>query len=257
MKLIFQLLLITLIVSCSKVYDVEKKNGVYFISDIELEFANPREVLWEVGIKREVTISKGLRISSSIPRISDHSKKILRSISGIDSWLIRLSKKSRDHLVPLDHFHINLDNISRNTRNLTINLYYHAAAVSKKFRLFHCPAFKHRSRLGDFDIEERENNTRKYLFVRPVDKFRGRARKMRFAPMVISSGRELKGIYQLDIALYNSKTKMRYGRWLPAKNGLVIERDKIISVPSCIGIKEEHRPLPQSKLPKIQDLEIR
>lgn len=251
------LLCLFLLVSCSKVYDLEKKNGVYYLPDLSLKLSNPRDIPWEVGRKREVTISKGVRLSSSIPRISQKAQRTLYKLNGTDSWLIRLSRKARGTLFALEHFYINLNNITRNTKDFTVNLYYHAAAVSKRFRLFHCPAFNHRYKVASLSLENRNEAIPSELFVRAVDKFRGRATRLRFAPMVISGGRNLKGIYQIDMALYNSKTKMRYSNWFPVQNYLAISGDRNVSVPSCLGIKEENTPLPESKMPSIKDLEIK
>lgn len=251
------LLLIPLLFSCSKVYELEKKSGLYYIPNVDVELLNPREIDWAVGRKREENVSKGIRMSSKIPRLSDDAKMTLANLHGIDSWLIKVSRYKRGQSQPLGFFYINLNNITRNTKDFTINLYYHAAAVSKRFRLFHCPAFNHRLKTTRFDLEDRSIPRSSDLFIRPTNRFPGKASRLRFAPMVVSGGRNLRGVYHVDMSLYNSKSKMRYSNWFPVKESLHVTSESQVAVASCAGIREENNPLPESKMPSIKDLEIK
>lgn len=256
-KLLLHLSFLSLIISCNDVYELELKNGLYYIPNLNVELVNAREIEWLVGRKREENVSKGIRFASTIPRLSDKAKKILKNLHGIDSWLIRVVKKQRGYDQPMGYFYINLHNITRNTKDFTINLYYHAASVSKRFRLFHCPAFNHRLKTTQFSLENSSSNSPQDLYVRVSGKFPGRVSRLRFAPMVISGGRKLRGIYQVELALYNSQSKMRYSKWFVSSDNLQVASEVQISVPSCNGIKEENNPLPESKMPSIKDLEIK
>ena len=250
-------LIFILFSSCSEVYEVEKKNGLYKISKLSVELTNPRNIEWLVGRKREETISKGVRFSSTIPRISTESQRTLKAKHGIDSWLIKISKKTRGTSQSLGYFYINLSNITRNTKDFTVNLYYHAAAVSKRFRLFHCPAFGHRLEVSNFSLEDRSTIASDDLYIRATNRFPGRVSRLRFAPMVVSGGRSLRGAFHVDMALYNSKTKMMFSKWFPVDKTLLVSQETSVAVASCAGIKEENRPLPESKMPSIEDLQIR
>lgn len=251
------ILLLFLLTSCNKVYELHKKNGVHYLKDMNGEIQNLKNIEWDIGRKREVTISKGIRFTSSIPRISKDSKNILMKKYGVDSWLIKVSRIRRGQVMALDHFYIRLENMTRTTKDFTVNLYYHAASVSKRFRLFHCPAFNHRYTLKDFSLEDRSSSIKRDLYIRPVRTLPGKATRLRFAPIIVSGGVSLVGKYIVDLALYNSKTKRVYSSWYPINGVIDITREMASSVASCNGIKEENNPLPESKMPSIQDLEIK
>lgn len=249
--------LLFLLTSCSKVYDVQKKNSVFYIPDVDEKITYPRDVDWEVGKQKEAIISKGIRFASTVPRISQEGMETLRNAYGVDSWLIRVNRTRRGNTQAVGYFFIHLHNLTRNTKDFTINLYYHAASVSKRFRMFHCPAFEHRFKITDYEIENRTMPSNLDLFVRPTTKFPGKVSRLRFAPMVLSGGRSLQGIYNVDIALYNSKSKMIFSNWHPIGGTLIVNSEVMVPVASCNGVREENVPLPQSKMPSIKDLEIK
>ena len=242
---------------CTKVHEVQKKNGLLYIPKLQPALSDPRVIDWKVGRKRESTVSKGIRFSSTIPRLSDDAKKILRQNGGIDSWLIKISRVKRGYDQNIGYFYMNLHSITRATKKFTVNLYYHSASVSKRFRLFHCPAFNHRLAVTDFSLKSRSIIGTNDLYVRANKRFPGKVSQLRFAPTVVSGGRSLVGTYHVDMALYNSKTKIRYSDWLSAEKALYIGQENAVGVASCLGIKEENTPLPESKMPSLRDLEIK
>lgn len=257
MTMVYKLILLFTLISCNKVHDLHKQNGLHFIKEMYTEISNYADVRWDIGRKREVDISKGVRITSTLPSVSSESKKILRKKYGIDSWLIKVSRFRRGYAQSLGYFTVKLENMSRTTKDFTINLYYHAAAVSKRFRLFHCPAFNHRLSISSLRLNKRENISKKNLYVRLVERFPGKTSKLTFAPSVLSGGKALTGKYYIDLALYNSKKKQRYSDWSKGGNLISISQEFSKAVKSCLGVKEENHPLPSSKLPSIRDFEIK
>lgn len=256
-KLLIFSLIILLTNGCDDLNEVEEKNGLFFISNLEPEMSEPRIIDWKIGRKREKIVSKGLRISSTIPRLSDKAKRILQQKGSIDSWIIRITKETRGASQNIGYFYMKLHNITRSTKQFTISLYYHAASVSKRFRLFHCPAFNHRLEVTNFDIRDRSFIEKENLYIRPLDSFPGQVSQLRFAPTVVSGGQSLIGVYHIDMALYSAKTKIIHSKWLPVKGALHITQETPVSVPSCLGIKEENTPLPESNMPSLRDLEIK
>ncbi len=254
--MIKKLCILVFLCSCNKVYDVHKKNGVYFLKDVQTKVQSLKDIEWDIGKSKEATISKGLRFSSSIPNLSQESKIVLSKRYGVDSWLIQISRIRKGQKVALGHFYIRLANMTRTTKDFTVNLYYHAAAVSKRFRMFHCPAFNHRLRLEDYDLVKTKRLKSDDIFIRPIRRLNAKAIALQFAPMVVSGGRSLLGKYVVDLAFYNSKRKQIYSNWFPSEGTISITREVNNIVKSCFGVKEESTPLPESKMPSIRDLEI-
>jgi hypothetical protein len=147
--------------------------------------------------------------------------------------------------------------MTRNTKKVSVSLFYQAASVSKSFRNFHCPAFNHRYEIEDFEIKKRNGAKMEDIYVRLVQQIRGKVGQLRFAPTVLPGGLNLAGNYLVDMALYSSRKKQRYSNWHKASGMLNISREVIRNVQSCIGVKEENNPLPSSRIPNIRDLEIK
>lgn len=251
------LILMLFISGCTKVHELEKKNGIYFIKDIKTEIKEVKHINWMVGLKREIEVSKGMRLSITVPVISDKAKNILYAKYGIDSWVYRFSRTKRGRQDPLGFTYYHFDNISRNTKAFMLNIYYHAASVSNHFRNFHCPAFDHRFYLGDVDLNKRTINESPTVYVRSMPSVKGKVDKLGFMPLIFTAGRSMMGEYEIDFALYNTKTKQRFSKWMPVHNKINIRQEVYRSVASCAGIKEELRPLPSSKPLDIRSLEIK
>ena len=65
------------------------------------------------------------------------------------------------------------------------------------------------------------------------------------------------GDYSVQMALYNSNQKKIYSNWYKVKNYIPVKKELNVSVPSCIGVKEENDPNSRKKNFNIQDLEIK
>lgn len=251
------LLLILLSLSCTKMHDVKTNNGIDYLEGVYSEMTQVKNVEWKVGRKKDKTVSRGIRITTEVPRVSDEAKTHLYEKYGIDSWIFKFSRiiRGRKDLVGNIYYHFN--NISRSTEAFSLNIYYHASSVSERFRAFHCPAFEHRSLLKDVKIRTSKNITPKNLYVRTTSKEPAKVERLSFSPHIFSAGRSLIGDYIVEYALYNSQTKQLYSNWARVSGTVPITSEKNISLPSCLGIKEEDKPLPESRRFKLQDLEIK
>ncbi|MBD65182.1 MAG: hypothetical protein CME62_08245 [Halobacteriovoraceae bacterium] len=249
-------LLFVLLLGCTKVHDLKDKNGILYLEDVESEMTQVKHVEWEVGLKKEITISRGIRISTSVPVISESAKKTMFRKHGVDSWLFRFNRTRRGRTDQLGHVYYHFDNISRSTKTFTLNIYYHASAVSKQFYHFHCPAFDHRSYLPDIELEDSSADA-EGVFVRAMSKVPARVHRLGFNPMVLSAGRSMLGEYTVEFALYNSESKQLFSKWHQVAGKIPLNQEITRTVSSCAGVKEEENPLPQSKPFDIRNIEIR
>ena len=253
------LLIFTLVFSSSCMNETELalKNGIHYVPNVSTEIERAYIVPWKVGLKREAEVSMGVRFFSTIPMLSDDAEDTLINKYGIDSWVIRFTRVRRNKHFRMRYFFIKFKNITRNTKNISVSLFYQAAAVSKKFRFFHCPAFDHRYEVRSFQLEERSGRKSSDIFVRSIEKLNAKVTRFKFSPMVLPAGRSLKGDYYVDYALFDSQRKQRYSNWHAVDKVLSIQQELSKIVASCAGIKEEYEPLPQSRVPDITDFEIK
>ena len=249
------LIILFLISSCTKMHDVKNANGIDFLENVSSEITNVKAVEWQVGRKKDKTISRGIRITTTVPRVSDDAKIHLFKKHGIDSWIFKFSRVVRGRKDHVGNIYYHFNNISKSTEAFSLNIYYHASAVSERFRAFHCPAFDHRSLLKEVDLKA-TNVTPENIYVRSLSTEPAKVERLSFSPHIFSGGRSMLGDFIVEYALYNSKTKQLFSEWKKAYGHIPITREERVSLPSCLGIKEEEKPLPESRRFKLQDLEI-
>lgn len=247
---------IFLIASCTKMHDIKTDNGIDFLENVSVKITNVKVVEWDVGRKKDKLVSRGIRVTTTVPRVSDDAKELLYSKYGIDSWIFKFSRINRGKKDLVGNIFYHFNNISKSTEAFSLNIYYHASSVSERFRAFHCPAFDHRSILKDVDVEYSKSVAPENIYVRTLSSEPAKVERLSFSPHIFSAGRSLRGDFIVEYALYNSKTKQIYSDWKSAEGMIPITREEKVSLPSCLGIKEEEKPLPESRRFKLQDLEI-
>ena len=248
--ILFSLMLFT---ACDKELQLKSQNGLNYLEDVSTEIKKSKNVEWEVGKTREKVVSKGIQLNINVPRISFDSQQRLQSVN---SWIYKFTKVTRKEKRHLGYISIPFKTIIKSERLFTIHLFYHAASISKYFRNFHCPAFEHRLKVVDYEVVSRQQPNRKDLYVRNMGSIVGKVTKTYSTPLIFSTGIDLKGEYLIDVALYDARAKKRFSKWIPLENKLVVNSEEKVTVPSCIGVKEEYNPLRQSRQPNIKDLEI-
>ena len=256
MNIISLIFFLTTFVACTKMHDVENKNGIDYLADIRSEIVGVKNVEWSVGRKKNKTISRGIRISTEVPRVSEEAKTTLYKKYGVDSWIFKFTKINRGRTSSVGNIYYHFNNISRVTENFSLNIYYHASTVSQRFRNFRCPAFGHRLLINNMDLEYRSKISAKNIYIREMEIEPAKVDRLSFSPHIFSSGRSLKGKFKVKYALYNSKTKQVFSKWTDVAGAISVTEERSISVPSCLGIKEELKPLPESRDFNLKDFEI-
>lgn len=253
----FFLMTFFIFVGCTKEYELQKKNGVYFLENIDVGIENIRHIEWKVGKTRSEIVSRGMRIDTKVPHINSEAISFLRSKFGIDGWIYKFEREDRGRSEHLGYVYYPLANISGSTKTFSLNIYYHASVVSNRFRAFHCPAFDHRLLLDDIDVSTQNNNYDNNIYIRPKETIRAKVSKLQFTTHIFSAGTSMIGDYSVQMALYNSNQKKIYSNWYKVKNYIPVKKELNVSVPSCIGVKEENDPNSRKKNFNIQDLEIK
>jgi hypothetical protein len=255
MKGFLFIILIFSIQSCTKWHEVKEGNGILYIDNAESEIHSLSETQWKVGKKKNKTISKGIRFKFDIPKISSEGALKLSKKHRVDSWIFRIVKKSRGKLQNLGNIAYDLANISSATNDITVRIFYHAASISQVYRNFKCPAFSHRYKLNQFEIQDSIKATSD-IFASRGKRLAGRYIKPSFAPVIFSSGLTLIGNYTVEYALFNSAEKKLYSKWYKANNSIDVISEGRVSVPSCAGVKEENDSN-SNRPPRAEDFRIR
>lgn len=243
-------------ISCTKRHEVIKKKSLHYVKDVISETSEPSVLPWKVGLKKEMTLSQGIHFYTQIPIIEEDGIKVLKKKYGITSWIFRILRVKNGQRDILDYSYANLTTSAQKEKRLNLRLYYSAAAVSKQFRSFHCPAFKHRKKIEFIKLKKIPSVLPTNIFTKSFGRVNAAAKHLRFSFKNIEAGRVLSGNYHIEYALYNSKTKKRYSRWLMGSHKIQVAKEVSLIIPSCAGINEEVRPLPQSIRSKGQILKF-
>lgn len=253
MKLFF---ILFLFISCSKQVTVNKQNGIFYISDIDLSIGNARAIKWEVGLKREKIVSQGILLSLDVAHMKSSDQEKLISAYGIDSWIYRIIRKKNNRKEIIGHIELPFNKISSTTDDFTIQILYAAAIPSDKFRRFYCPAFNHRKLITDLKTLETPHDPFT-LYMSPNETIKSQTQTLEYINISFSGGTSLQGEYFTEIALYNRGNKKVYGKFHLLNGSVKIDKEKEVQIQSCVGIKEEVRPLPSSRKTRLQDFEIK
>jgi hypothetical protein len=251
----FFLILFTTI-SCTKKVKVQKKNGIYTVSEINVELEGFKHIEWEVGQEREVDISQGIILRISVPHMKEKDIKALAKRYGVDGWIYKIVKINKGRRSIIGYVELPFRKVNKTTDNFSAHILYAAAAPSIRFRRFRCPAFNHRKKITGLDMETK-NKDKLSLFLSVSDPIRSRIDNLDQMPLIFSGGMSLIGSYHVELALYNRSEKQVHGRFTRLPGTVFITREVEMKVSSCFGIKEEVKPLPGSREPRIQDLEIK
>ncbi len=250
------LLLAILFISCTNTHELEFGNGLHYIKKLEFEMSDLKELEWEVGRKKDKTITQGIFFEIEIPKLGSEEIDTLREKYGIDSWLFKVEKQTRRGSQDIGHIEYRLANFSNAVQSFSVKILYHAASISADFRRFHCPAFKHRSLIKGLSLEDYENRS-KTLYTSSNKRLKRKTVRPSFTTISFSGGTSLKGKIVTKVAFYNSQRKKIFGNFIASTNAIAISDEEKVALPSCIGIKEEIKPLPESRAPGLRDLEVR
>lgn len=248
MKFANLLLLVLLVTTGCQEYSpyIKDAKGRVYIEpkNTGIEFTEIKE--WTVGQPLNQKISKGFMVKIKFPIIKTEDLMDLLEYRKIDSWLVRIYRRTYSSSEILGHLYIPIVLPGRQKTGMRVrqlengffSIYYAAAAMSNRFEHFVCPAFDHNFVLEDVKIEKRGTSLAK-LVVSSVEmeEIRGEIAKFGYAPQIINGGMKLSGTYRVELALFNYGSKTRYSSFLPLQEVIVVGPEKRKVVKGCTGFQ--------------------
>lgn len=208
------------------------------ISDLKVE-------KWHVGPLRRQLVSKGVVATIDFPELDRENLDKIVQEEGVNSWIIRIRKRAFSVNTTVGHIYIPLvvpgtqaDSKYRRhqLKRAAVSLYYPASSVSKRFEYFNCPAFNHDKLVKGIAIEEVSSSI-DTLFNSVVDKVYVQAPVVEFnySGNILNAGESIIGEYEVDLALYNYKTKERLTNFSTLKQIIVVKDESRITINGCQG----------------------
>ncbi len=247
MKTIVLVLFSFLLFSCSKEAEIKFKGSSYYL-DMEMAKLNSTKVdKWRVGPLRKQLVSKGVTTNISFPQIDRESLDRLITEFGVNAWLIRVRRRAYSVNTTVGYIYIPLVVPGTQSENKyrrhqikggVFSLFFSAAAVSKRFENFECPAFNHDRLITSVDIST-SGNSNEVLYNGVTDNVAVQAPVVEFnyAGNILNAGESLVGDYDVDLALYNFKLKERKSNFVTLNTSVAIKKESRITINGCEGFK--------------------
>lgn len=116
----------------------------------------------------------------------------------------------------------------------SVGVYYAASSISTRLDSLPCPALNHRLLIDDGEVVS-DNSQEKLWAASPVDRktMSAKVHQISYSPITLNGGMSLIGDYYIDLAMYNTNTKIRSSAWLPISNYLAIKKEEEIVIKGC------------------------
>ncbi len=241
MKILFLSLLLLSTLSCRK--DTEliiEKDKVVGMENLDAYIDGIKIMPWKVGDFHAHTLHKGFLLMVKLPNLDKEDVIRVATTTPVNSWLVRFYKRTLGndaHLlgsVYVPFWSIIPSSGERRYEPPTgiyVNIYYAAAALSGRLEHLKCPALNHRKVIEDYKITSTQGTHKAYFsFNNTVN---DNPAKAEILPEVFNGESSLIGEYFVEVALYNSESKVLHSDFFNAGNVLKIESEEDKVVKDC------------------------
>ena len=231
--------------SCDKYSEVIYSGQRVIIKPVNAGIEDISIVRWKVGMMRNITISRGVQITVNFPKIEKEHLRFLVDKYGVDSWVVKVKRRGMMRNETMGYLYVPLI-LPGQKKSMRINqlstgsfkVFYASSSISSRFSRLPCPAFKH-----DYLIEKvgmkKSSPLMKKIVVSPIEEERilARVEEFNYANTVVNGGKELKGNYNLEIAFYNKKRKVKLSNWIELDGVAEVLREKSVPLSGCENFK--------------------
>lgn len=239
--------ILSLTFSCSKKSEIKFTENAFYINPKETGISGVKIEKWRVGPLRKQELSKGVTAYISFPQLKREDLERLISEFGIDSWLVKVKKRSFSVNTTLGYLYIPLivpgtQGRNKNRRHQikkgTFSVYYSAAAISKRFENFECPAFSHDRYVDKVSIDGRAV-TLDQLFAGPLEEtyIGAKVTEYSYSGNILNGGQSIEGEYTVEIALYNHKDKKKKSNFIELVEAMNITSERRRAISGCEGFQ--------------------
>ena len=246
LKFCYGFLLLMLSCLFNKSSDIVEKNGLYYIKPRPAYISHVKIVDWHVGALRRTTVSKGMLVKVALPNISREILKKFVLDYSIDSWLVKVKKKSAGINKSLKTFSIPIINEAsllikgsaayriNQRKKFIVRIYYVDAALSERFEKFLCPGLGHNLVLRDVELLKRKSFDRLITVqVKAGTHFNSKVFRYQISANKINGGKSLKGEYSIEIALYSAKKKKIFSNFYDLANIIKVSLERTQVIKGC------------------------
>lgn len=227
---------------CTQHSEVRKDTvGSFIVQKNNLSINKVQVIPWLGMGNDRMNVSRGIRLSFSLPNIEDKDLIDIAKDTGADHWLVRMRRSRANRQedvgaiqIPLFHQPVNFKKPLGKTTRFELDLVYVAAYIISRFDAKTCPMVNHKKKITSVVVKDQPVLTETFsvsrinrkTYLRKVD-------SSGFTQHKFNGGQKLFGQYSLEIAFYNSKTKKVVSNYVSYPQHIFVEREKAVSLPKC------------------------
>lgn len=230
--------------SCTKYATFTKDAVGIQIEPVTMEITHLNEIEWNVGQRREETVTQSFTFIVDLPRVKSSDLDYLTEHKNIDAWILRLIVSRGSETQDLGSLYalFRPQKMSRGVQSgaptsVTMKVFYAAAYASERFRAFKCPAFGHTKKIASMSIGGEDEEFP--IIIGQAVPYLEKSQLVELTPSAFNAGNSIVGDYHIEIAAYDSKRKMILSSFKRIPMYIDVEEEKIIRVKSCDGVHPE------------------
>ena len=253
MDLLKKSIFLIFLFGCTKYSKISKnENGDFYFQSNEIHLKKVKIIPWPVGIKEKDTISKGVSLTITYPKIEKNDLEKLNKELGLDSWIVRVRKSSTLGSRTLGYFYtpifqpgrFGIKNLrARQLKSSEVLVYYTAAALSDRLSSFPCPVLNHNREIVDWELSKLSDKPLTVTISPEIgDSLEAKLDPFSYVPQMINGGMELIGRFKLEFAAFDHHNKRVISNWALVPEIFNIDKEEEKVLPDCTNWE----PPPQS-----------
>lgn len=228
--------------SCNRTSKVESGEGFVKVFPENMDLHKEVIVPWHVGPKKDQKLSKGFRVSIRFPKLDLSALDDIINRFNVDSWLIVVKRKNLATSTIVGQVFIPISIPGRfsdskfrrlQMENGFVSIYFAAAAISKRFESFPCPALGHNRLIDSIEVETVGEIEPFYISVSELQRISGKVVEFGYDSTILNGGQSLQGDYTFEVALYNSESKNIMSNFVQSPDILKVTKERIIDITGC------------------------
>jgi len=244
MDLLKHLIFVFTLIGCTRYAEIKKnERGDIYFKTSDLHITKVKIVPWPVGIKEKESISKGISLAVTYPKLEKNDLEMLNEKFGMDSWIVRVRKSSTLGSRALGYFYtpifqpgrFGIKNLrARQITSSEVLVFYTAAAISDRLQAFPCPVLNHTKKIVDWELSEKTTEESTITITPgigiPID---AKLDPFSYAPQMINGGMDLVGKFSLEFAAFDYHNKRVVSDWTQFPEVFKVEREEELVLPDC------------------------
>jgi hypothetical protein len=238
------ILTLLLCFSCTRYASFSKDAVGLQIAPVAMEITHLNEVEWNIGARREETVSQSITFIVDLPRLRNADLEYLSKERGINAWLVRLivSRGSETQDLGSLYSPFQPKKFSRGINpgspsSVNLKIYYAAAYASERFRMLRCPVFSHNKNISKMGI--RGVNEDFSLALGQAVPYLEKSQLVELSPSSFNAGNSLIGNYFIEIAAFDSNKKIILSSFKRIPMYVSVASEESVNVKSCQGVHPE------------------